>query len=492
MCIITLPRVALLRDALVALTLPKRERPMKQNLTDRTLKALRPARGGRRYEVMDGLVPGLGVRVSGSGKLTFILVTRYPGSNNPTRGTLGRYGKLTLQAARDKARDWLERLQKGVDPRATPQSAPPQKPNEEPQEQAGPAAKFGDVVETYIATQVEGKMRGAYEVKRALRVEFVNDRATGGKTRKGLGPRAIGTVRRADIEKVIDDAVERGARTGAHGYLAIVRSFFNWAIDSGKYGLETSPCDRLKPKRVIGVKNKRDRFHSDRELTVIWAAAGRLGYPYGPLIRLLILLGKRKGEVARAQWSEFDFENKWWQIPGSRTKNGIADIVPLTDNDIAILKSLPTFAGERKGAYIFSSVFGLKPVNGFSKARKRLDEEIREELAKKAAGSGPDGCWPAELPEWVLHDFRRTIRTNLPRLGVLREIAELVIGHKKPGIQGVYDIFEYLDEKRDALERWESHLAGLGLDLRSDAWRYGRTPSLARMKAAGAAGSAAA
>ena len=119
-----------------------------------------------------------------------------------------------------------------------------------------------------------------------------------------------------------------------------------------------------------------------------------------------------------------------------------------------MLKSLPTFAGERKGDYVFSTVFGLKPVNGFSKARIRLDEEVREELAQKAAESGPEGCWPTELPKWVLHDCRRTIRTNLPRLGVPSEIAELVIGHQKKGIEAVYDMFKCLDQTRDALERW--------------------------------------
>jgi hypothetical protein len=85
----------------------------KRTLNDRTLKALKPAPPGGTYDVMDALVPGFGVRVSETGRRTFILVARFPGRTNPTRRALGEYGALTLAAARDKARDWLELLRKG-------------------------------------------------------------------------------------------------------------------------------------------------------------------------------------------------------------------------------------------------------------------------------------------------------------------------------------------------------------------------------------------
>ena len=78
---------------------------MKRNLTDRTLKALKPAEAAKPYDVMDEHFPGFGVRVSETGRKTFILVGRYGGKKNPTRRALGRYGPLTLEAARRKARD---------------------------------------------------------------------------------------------------------------------------------------------------------------------------------------------------------------------------------------------------------------------------------------------------------------------------------------------------------------------------------------------------
>ena len=90
---------------------------MKKTLTDRALRALKPAAKGQTYDLMDAVVPGFGVRVSDTGRKTFILIARFPGSKNPTRRALGEYGALTLEQGRVRARDWLEMIRKGVDPR---------------------------------------------------------------------------------------------------------------------------------------------------------------------------------------------------------------------------------------------------------------------------------------------------------------------------------------------------------------------------------------
>src|SRR5258706_1000026 len=88
-----------------------------RNLTDRTLKALSPAPRGKHFDLMDSAVRGFGVRVSETGRRTFILLTRFPGSINPTRRAIGEYGELTLEKAREKARAWQELVKIGVDPR---------------------------------------------------------------------------------------------------------------------------------------------------------------------------------------------------------------------------------------------------------------------------------------------------------------------------------------------------------------------------------------
>jgi integrase len=116
-------------------------------------------------------------------------------------------------------------------------------------------------------------------------------------------------------------------------------------------------------------------------------------------------------------------------------------VVPLTDEVIAILKGLPRF---KDGDHLFSTTYGDKPVNNFSKAKKRLDELMLAEIGK--------------LPPFVIHDIRRTMRTGLSALPVPDLVRELVIAHAKPGLHKVYDQHSYLDEKRRALELWAGRL----------------------------------
>src|SRR5262249_48055839 len=96
---------------------PGRGKMAKRTLNDRIIKSIKPAKSGKRVEVWDSLVPGLGLRVTDTGAKSFVLVARYAGkSSNPARRTLGSYGALTLEQARNKAREWLALIQRGIDP----------------------------------------------------------------------------------------------------------------------------------------------------------------------------------------------------------------------------------------------------------------------------------------------------------------------------------------------------------------------------------------
>jgi integrase len=91
-----------------------------------------------------------------------------------------------------------------------------------------------------------------------------------------------------------------------------IRRLFNWAVGRHIYGLDKSPCDRMKSK-VIGPKLSRTRVLSDAELRALWVATEQLGYPYA-------LTGQRKSECAEARWSEFFLDRKLWTIPAERMK----------------------------------------------------------------------------------------------------------------------------------------------------------------------------
>jgi integrase len=221
---------------------------------------------------------------------------------------------------------------------------------------------------------------------------------------------------------------------------------FNWAIAREIAGLQTSPCDRLKPNEIIGKREPRQRILSDEEVRAVWAATEEVDYPLAPLVRLLLITGQRLSEVAEASWREIDLEAALWTIPGERMKNGSPHTVPLSGMALDVLAGPPRFTG---GDFILSTTRGRRPISGFSKLKDRLDRTIAA-----AAGAEP-------IPPWRFHDLRRTMRTHLSALPVQDIVRELVIGHARPGLHKVYDLHVYENEKRQALELWAARLRGI-------------------------------
>ena len=396
----------------------------RHRLTDRKLQALR--RKGKRYDVMDTDVPGFGVRVSEIGQKTFILIARYPGSPNPTRRALGEYPALSLQKARERARDWRELIQKGLDPKTEEERL---RRTELRKQQT----TFASVAEDFIERHVKGQ-RKATDTEREIRKELIEH----------WDSRPIASITRQDMVGLIESIARRPAPYTAHIVLGHARSLFNWAINRGTYGLETSPCDRVKPSTLIGAKQPRQRVLSDAELAAVWNNSEALGYPFGPLYQLLLLTGARKSEVADARWSEFDLKKKIWTVPPERFKSNASHLIPLSDQALTIIEALPRFT---KGDHLFTTTYGAKPVSGFSKGKAQLDKLMKDDIGT--------------IAPWVIHDIRRTVRTRLASLKISDLVAEMVIGHGRKGIQRVYDQHTYEDEMRDALKQWASRLRSI-------------------------------
>lgn len=392
----------------------------KINLTDRKISALKPAPTGQRTELMDAIVPGLGIRVTDRGAKTFILKTRFPGSDQPARRALGEYPSMSLEEARAKAMEWRKLIARDVDPRDELEKA-------KRSEQRTRANTFGAVAEEYIARKIS-KTAKARASELEIRNELISRWAT----------RPITEISRRDVVDAIETIAAR-APYQAHNVFGHLRGLYNWAIGRD-YGLENSPCDRLKPADLCGRKESRTRVLNDDELRSLWNAADALGYPYGPLIRLLAITGQRKSEVAEARWREIDLPNRLWTIPAERMKAASPHVVPLSDLAIELLQSLPRFA---RGDHLFTTTHGAKAVNGFSNAKERLDEAM------------------GNPPPFVLHDVRRTVRTRLSGLPISSDVAELVIAHAKPGLRRVYDMHSFEDEKRRALDLWAARLRSI-------------------------------
>lgn len=226
-----------------------------------------------------------------------------------------------------------------------------------------------------------------------------------------------------------------------------------WAVNRGD--LERSPMEGMDaPTKVLS----RDRVLSDDELVQVWKASEVLGYPFGPLVRLLILTGARRDEIAALDWSELDRDTRMWVLPPKRSKNGIAARQPLSSLAIAELDLLAQRLGRDtswpKSGLVFSTT-GETSVSGFSRAKTRLDKAVRT-IAKEQGATVP--------PPWRVHDLRRTLATGLQRLGVRFEVTEAVLNHvsgSKSGVAGIYQRHDWAAEKASAVQAWADHLSGL-------------------------------
>jgi integrase len=197
---------------------------------------------------------------------------------------------------------------------------------------------------------------------------------------------------------------------------------------------------------------KRERVLTDDEIGEIWRAAGTVSVPYGTIIRILVLTGQRRGEVAGMTWGELSDDRSVWTMPGQRTKNGVTHVVPLSAPARDLIRGLlPGDSNQVKRIASDALVLpgaASTPFSGWSKAKAALDRAVAE-----VRGAG--------LPPWSVHDLRRTVATGLQRLGVRLEVTEAVLNHisgSRAGIAGVYQRHDWAAEKRAALDAWATHV----------------------------------
>jgi integrase len=157
---------------------------------------------------------------------------------------------------------------------------------------------------------------------------------------------------------VLDGIVARGAPVGANRAFAQLRKMSAWAVSRGI--IERSPCEGISPPSA---EKSRDRVLSPDEIRLVWRAADELGFPFGPITKLLILTGQRRPEVGGMEWNELDLENRLWTIPGSRAKNRRQHAMPLAPQAAKIIKSLARFSDSK---FVFSA--GKTAPSGFSRA----------------------------------------------------------------------------------------------------------------------------
>jgi len=393
----------------------------------------------KRREIPDGKISGLYLVLQPSGARSWAL--RYRVSGAPKKLTLGAYPALTLGKARRAAQKALAEVVDGVDPSARKKAA---------REAAKAAREAEDRIEDVVATFVQSHLAKqtspgwAKEAERLLRVEIVAK----------WGKRRLGEITPREVDKLLGEIAERPAPITANRTLAVFRKMCNWAA-APKVGLiSASPCAGVEAPTQ---EHSRERVLSDEEVRLAWKAFDAIDWPFGPLAKLLLLTGMRRDEVASLRWSEVDLGARLIRLPGGRTKNGKPHHVPLSDTASAVIEGLPHVG---RADFVFSTT-GRSRVSGFSRAKSAIDKAIIATMRAEAEARGDD---PGDIhppAPWVIHDLRRTVATNLQRVGVKLEVTEAVLNHvsgSRAGIVGVYQRHEYAAEKRAALDAWSHRL----------------------------------
>jgi integrase len=419
----------------------------KIRLTDAACQRLSAPRG-ERVDYFDQLLPGLALRVSGptprnpDGTKSWVAFYRYQGK--PRRLTLEPgYPALGLADARAKAREAFLTVERGEDPGAAKQAIPRQ--------ERGPDT-IERVVDQFMRRHMVGKLRTAHYIA-TTRQTFDNH------VLPDWRGRLIGDIKRRDVVELLDHVVDkrhaaagRGGPSAANRTLAAISKLFNWAIQRGI--IENSPATLVEKP---GAVRQKTRVLSDAELTLVWRATEGLPYPWRPYFRLLIATGQRRSEVGTCRWRDIDGDV--WVIPAesnptdpTSNKPKRTHAVPLSRLALAALDECPQGPG-----YVFTlkrkrGGTGEAAMSGYTSAKDHLDRAV----AKLAAKTGE------AVPEpWTIHDLRRTATTGMGRLGVQRFILARVLNHADREVTGIYDRYEYLPGKRDALDRWAKHIETL-------------------------------
>jgi integrase len=388
--------------------------------------------------VFDEDMPGFGIRLRAGGSAAWI--AQYRVGAKQRRVTLGRLSTLDPDAARKAAKQVLAKAGLGQDHQA-----------ERTAKRAQAAVTFKAIADQYLERAKKALRDRTYaECQRHLTRDW-----------KPFQTRPVHEIDRREVAARLQVIATEYGPIAANRSRATLSTLYAWAIGHGL--AEMNPVVGTVPP---GKESEGQRALSALEIGAVWDALG--DDEFGRVVKLLLLTGQRRGEVAGITWDEVDLEKAVWSLPANRTKNALPHDVPLARQAVAILSTVPR---RERRAMLFGR--GEGPFSGWSKPRERLNERIARKRAEARLGRPMAKDEKPEqtdsLPRWTLHDLRRTVVTGMNELGIQPHIVEAVVNHisgrAKAGVAGVYNRATYATEKRMALQVWADHLdvvLGLG------------------------------
>ncbi|MGD9508346.1 MAG: tyrosine-type recombinase/integrase [Geminicoccaceae bacterium] len=407
-------------------------------LTKATVAKLAVPDGKSEAIFFDEDMPGFGLRLRAGGSAVWI--TQYRIGAKQRRVTLGKLATLDPDRARKAAREVLAKADLGQDAQA-----------ERRESQARAAVTFGSVVDLYLKRAVvHRKPKTVAECRRHLERDW-----------RAFHQRPVHAIERRDVAARLQTLADEHGPVASNRARAALSACYGWAIGQG-----LADATPVVGTTRVGIERERERVLTSEDIVTIWPHLGE--EDHARIVKLLLLTGQRRGEVAGLAWSEVSFDRALWSLPAARTKNALPHDVPLSPQAVAILSAVPR---REMRNLLFGE--GDGPFSGWSLAKKRLDRRIARARAEARLGrpllTGEQPQTADFLTPWTLHDLRRTVVTGMNELGIQPHIVEAVVNHvsgrAKAGVAGVYNRATYATEKRMALQAWADHLdevLGLG------------------------------
>lgn len=385
---------------------------MRKKLTVAGINKLHPPASGR-LEICDAVIPQLELRLTAKGTKSFALRTRVNGEQ--VRVTLGEFPAFSLAEARELAANALILAKRGINPNEV-------KRTERQEAERQRANTVAAVAHEFIERYAKKNQKTWRETQRKLEMYVLPI----------WGGRPIHEISRRDVVALLDDIEDARTPITANRIRKLVRQLFTWAVERDI--VQTTP---VVGRNTIVREVPRARYLFEDELCAVWNACDDLDYPFGPLIRLLIVTGQRRGEVAGMCWSEI--EDDTWTIPTERTKPGREHAVPFSSLALDILATVPRIENQD----LLFSTTGSSPVSGFSRIKLRLDSI-----------SG--------VEDWRLHDLRASVATLMEvKLRIAPHIIGGVLNHSPASVRGITAVYtraDALDDRHDALEAWGDYI----------------------------------
>ncbi len=392
--------------------------PQRANLTERFIDSRRY--GGGSDVWWDEKFPGFGVRVYPSGKKSFVLSYRNAGGRKRLL-VLGRYGAdLTLDQARTKAVKERGRITEGTDPVRERKAARATS--------LTPDATFREILDSFTDKYAKPRQRTWKETDRTLRVNCA-----------GWLDKSFSTITETDAYELLDGFIAQGQDAKARITLAWLRTMFRWAAKRKIVGHSVMEQVEIEVERKV-----RKRAYTPNEVKAIWKTATKLAPIEAGFVKLVLLLGVRKSELAGMRRSEFDDLGKptLWTVPHERTKTRKSQkeervyLVPLPKLAQRIIKGLPRLDRD----LVFPGCKAAKPLAPGT----ALKAKIRE-------NSG--------VADWTYHACRDTISTWLQDQGHSKYERGLVLNYSEGGVTADYSHGYSVDLKRQLLAKWADHVA---------------------------------